>query len=109
VVQLRNPVVTAIEGLVAGGFVGLGGIQWTHGTSEGITSDDVVNVATWNTGIDDRVRSLNCKRDAVQSKGSLARSARSEMYENAKDEESKEWPGTLLVPGLVACHSIYSK
>jgi len=92
VVQLRNPVVTVVERLVASGLSGLEGIRWSHGALEGVTSNDVMDVSSWNTRIYDGVRSLNGKRCAVQSKDALSWDAGSERYEDANhDKESKEW------------------
>jgi len=55
VVQLRDPVVAVVDCVVAGGFVGLGGVHWSHGATEGVTAGYAVNVGGGDTRLDDGV------------------------------------------------------
>jgi hypothetical protein len=82
VVQLRYPVVAVVDGLVAGGFVGLVGIHWTHGATEGVTSGYAVYVVGSDTWLDDGIGPLYGERRAVHGKG-ITTQARNERY--AKD------------------------
>jgi len=74
---LRNPVVAVVDCLVAGGFVGLVGIHWSHGTTEGIASGYAVYVGGGDTWLDDGVGPLYGERCAVHGKG-IAIQARNE-------------------------------
>jgi len=55
VVHLRDPVVTVVDCLVAGGGIGCLGIPGYHGASEGVTSYDAVYVGSGYTRVNDRV------------------------------------------------------
>lgn len=83
---MRDPVVTAIDCLVAGGGIGLGGIHWSHSALEGITSNYAVNVGRSNTRLDDRVRPLKSERNAVHSKG-ITIKGRYKRYTKENDYE----------------------
>jgi len=67
-VQRGHPIVAVVNFLVTGGGGGILSISASHGTSEGISSNDGVEVRAWDTRVHDRVRPLDGKGHTVHCK-----------------------------------------
>jgi len=65
VVHVGNPVVAAVNELVAGRLGGFGSVHSSHGTTESIPSNNGMNMRRSNSRVNNRIRSLDRERMAI--------------------------------------------